>query len=229
MSCDCGCTIVMWTPESILKCVTHSDDDPTPVDCFEDAVPAGTHHEAMVQALWSTYRYAMISSTCLDRWLQRLKDTAQLVQRRYSILLDAWDSADKSGIKRGWQEDYEDHGTATGSGADTVQTRTEDIPQTEGATESEWLSSRVTTDTTPGATRKTDANGSRKHTDNYQLPAEALKAVGDNLEDPLIAYAREFSDLFLARWSMGGCCGCRREPSTSTGWRACRSPMAPIR
>ena len=61
------CCIEVWTPTKILECV--EDDAGEPVDCFAQAVPSGSYHDLMVAALWQRYRFAVIDSLNVERWL----------------------------------------------------------------------------------------------------------------------------------------------------------------
>lgn len=217
---DCGCTICVWTPTSIYEAAEH--DDGTPIDCFEDAVPQDNpHREKLVRRLWSMFRYSMIGSTCLDRWLQRVKDRAEIVDERYRLLCAEWESRkdDLASIDMGWSETYEDHNTQSPTGSDQVVRKFEDIPQTAGAAASEWLSRRDTDTSTPGVTVKTDANGNRKHVSNDMLNAEEFDRVEKALRSPYAIYAKEFADLFANYWAME-CGRCRRVQSSSTRYRA---------
>lgn len=208
---DCGCTICVWTPARIFDLVEH--DDGTPVDCFADAVPGDNpYREKLIRRLWSMYRYSMIDSICLDRWLQRVKDQAEIIDGRYRLLCSEWESrqGDLASIDMGWSETYEDHSTQAPTGSDTVVRKSEDIPQTAGAASSEWLSRRDTDTSTPGVTVKTDADGNRKHVSNDMLNAEEFGRVEKALRSPYTMYAKEFEKLFANYWAMDGGCNCRR-------------------
>ena len=138
-----------------------------------------------------------------------LKDKANLIDARYQLILEEFDKqqAILSSIDSGWSEEYEDHNSATPTGKDETVNTHEDLPQTAGASESEWLSTRDKSEYSPGVTVKNDTTGSRKHTDNARLNVEKFKAVSDNMVNPYEMYAREFSSLFANYWNMDGeCC-----------------------
>ena len=216
----CGCTICVWTPARIFELVEH--DDGTPIDCFDDAVPQDNpYRDKLVARLWSMYRYSMIDSMCLDRWLQHVKDQAEIIDGRYRLLCAEWESrqADLASIDMGWSETFEDHSTQAPTGSDTVVRKSEDIPQSSGASASEWLSRRDTDTSTPGVTVKTDANGNRKHVSNDALNAEEFDRVEKALRSPYTMYAKEFEKLFANYWAINGGCGCRREASSSSQCR----------
>lgn len=225
--------IGIYTPTSIKTCVTHDDD--TAIDCFDDAVPSSNpYRDDLVAMLWARWRYTPINSACLDRWLQRVKDRAAILDRRYQLLIAEYlrDPSSLASIRMGWSEDYTDTSEQTPTGSDTTVHKAEDIPQTSGAGASEWLSRRDTDTVTPGVSVKTEASGTRTHTDNSVLNAEEYLAVADKLVDPYARYAEEFSDLFLVYFSLSGCgcgCGCRRGRSESTVsvTRACTTPCIP--
>lgn len=212
--------IEIFTPSSIKACVTHDDD--TPVDCFNDAVPqSNPYRDDLTAMLWARWRYTPISSACLDRWLQRVKDRAAILDRRYQLLIAEYlrNPSSLTSIRMGWTEEYTDTSEQTPSGSDTTVHKAEDIPQTSGASASEWLSRRDTDTVTPGVSVTTEASGTRKHTDNSVLNAEEYLAVADKLIDPYARYAEEFSDLFLDYFDLNGCrcgCSCRPERLDST-------------
>lgn len=224
--------IEIYTPTSIKACVTHDDDD-TPVDCFEDAVPSANPYRAdLIEMLWSRWRYVPINSACLDRWLQRVKDRAMILDRRYQLLIAEYerDPSSLASIRMGWTETYADEATQTPTGSDVTLHEAEDLPQTSGASASTWLSRRDRDTTTPGTVIKTEASGTREHTDRSVLNAEEYEAVADSLVDPYVRYAEEFSDLFLDYYDLGGrCCGCRRGRSDSfaSGTHRCTTPSTP--
>ena len=216
-------SVCLWTPERIRECITYDDD--TPMDVFEDAVPLDNpYRDTMIKRLWSMYRYQVIDSMCLDRWVQRLKDCAETIDGRYRLLMEEWEKQQSklASISAGWTETYDDTKTQTPSGSDTSVHKAEDIPQTAGASASEWLSRRDTDIVTPGTTVTTKAGGTRGHTDDGVLAAERYAQVMDKLDNPYTAYAREFRDLFANYFQLGGCdCGCRRGRSNSS---ACPAP-----
>lgn len=201
------CAICVWTPARILECV--ESDAGEPIDCFREAVPDSPFKDRMVAALWNKWRFAICDSFNLCRWIQMLKDKANLIDARYQLILEEFDKqqAILSSIDSGWSEEYEDHNSATPTGKDETVNTHEDLPQTAGASESEWLSTRDKSEYSPGVTVKNDTTGSRKHTDNARLNVEKFKAVSDNMVNPYEMYAREFSSLFANYWNMDGeCC-----------------------
>lgn len=203
--------IQLYTPTSILACVT--DDEGTPIDCFADAIPdANPYKAALEDMLWARYRYSMINSVCLDRWLQRLKDQALLIDQRYQLLIAEFESQKEklASIQRsGYSETYHDEMTDSSEGSDTVVTKREDIPQSSGASSEEWLSARDTSTSTPGVTVKHEADGTRTVTESDALNAEQYRKVLDNLRDPYVAYTAEFAGLFVDYFDLNACgCGC---------------------
>ncbi len=203
--------IQLYTPTSILACVT--DDDGVPIDCFADAIPdANPYKDTLSSMLWARYRYSMINSVCLDRWLQRVKDTALLVDQRYQMLIAEFEQQKKklASIKRdGYSETYHDESTDSSEGSDVVVTENEDLPQSADVTDTKWLSGRNTSTSTPGVTVSHEADGTRTVTESDALNAEQYDKVLRNLRDPYVAYTDEFQGLFVNYFDMnGGCCGC---------------------
>lgn len=205
--------MIIFTPSSIKECVTHDDD--TPVDCFDDAVPQDNpYHADLVAMLWARWRYVPISSVCLDRWLQRVKDRAAILDKRYRIILEEFEGQkDKlASIRMGWTETRDLTHTSTPSGSDVRVSTSEDIPQVQDSASSTWLTGRTRDTSTPGVTVTDTDTGTVEHTDNSVLNAEEWSEVLDKLEDPYVRYAGEFSDLFLDYFELDcGCdCSCRR-------------------
>lgn len=204
--------ICVWTPARILECV--EDDNGVPLDCFMHAIPDSPYKTSMSAALWAKWRFAICDSFDLCRWIQMLKDKAELIDSRYQLLFEEFDKqqAILSSIESGWSEEFEDHNTATPSGKDSTVNTHEDLPQTEGASALEWLTTRDKSDYSPGVSVKNDTTGNRKHTDSTRLNAERFKSVSDNMINPYEQYAREFSSLFANYWNMEACgCDCRND------------------
>ena len=204
--------IQLYTPTSILACVT--DDDGVPIDCFADAIPdANPYKDTLSSMLWARYRYSMINSVCLDRWLQRVKDTALLIDQRYQMLIAEFETQKEkmaSIMRTGSSETYHDVHTSVPTGSDKVVTENEDLPQSADAEDSKWLSDRNTSTSTPGVTVTDTTDGTRTIEQGDALNAEQYRKVLDNLKDPYVAYTQEFEGLFVNYFDMyGGCCGCR--------------------
>ena len=203
--------IQLYTPTSILACVT--DDDGVPIDCFADAIPdANPYKDTLSSMLWARYRYSMINSVCLDRWLQRVKDTALLIDQRYQMLIaefEAQKEAMASIQRAGYSEAYHDKTVDSSEGSDVVTTENEDMPQSADASGTKWLSGRNTSTSTPGVTVIHEADGARTVTEADALNAEQYRKVLDNLRDPYVAYTDEFAQLFVNYFDMYGCgCSC---------------------
>ena len=210
--------IQLYTPTSILACVT--DDEGVPIDCFADAIPeTNPYKDTLSSMLWARYRYSMINSVCLDRWLQRVKDTALLIDQRYQMLIAEFETrkeAMASIMRTGSSETYHDVHTSVPTGSDKVVTENEDLPQSESAEDSRWLSDRNTSTSTPGVTVTDTTDGTREIEQGDALNAEQYRKVLDNLRDPYVAYTDEFAGLFVNYFDMyGGCCGCRSGMSSS--------------
>lgn len=202
-------TIKLWTPTTILECVTHDDD--TPVDCFDDAVPSDNpYRQTMVEMLWAQYRYTPIGSACLDRWLQRVKDKAAILDKRYQLLIAEWEADKESiaSIQRASKDLRSDVTTQSTSGSDVITSEHEDLPQSEDASGTRWLSARDTSTSAPGVTTTVDSESEATHTE-ATLGAEEYDKVLRMLKSPYVAYVDEFSNLFLDYFSLnGGCCDC---------------------
>ncbi len=203
--------IQLYTPTSILACVT--DDEGTPIDCFADAIPDANPYKATLEdMLWARYRYSMINSVCLDRWLQRLKDQALLIDQKYQLLIAEFEAQKEkiaSIMRTGSSETYHDVHTSVPSGSDKVVTEVEDLPQSADADSSKWLSDRNTSTSTPGVTVTDTTDGARTIEQGDALNAEQYRKVLESLRDPYVAYTAEFEGLFVDYFDLNACgCGC---------------------
>ena len=187
----------VWTPIKILECV--EDDAGEPVDCFARAVPSGPHHDLMVAALWQRYRFAVIDSLNVERWLVQIKDRADFIQRKYTKILEAYDSNNVADMRMGWTDTVDGTDEASSTGSDTFRTETEDLPQTADPA-GKWLTGRTTSTTKPGTTDTVTRHSTVKHDTQDMLIADEFATLMDRMRDPLHAYTEEFRDLFANRW-----------------------------
>lgn len=189
--------IDVWTPAKILECV--EDDAGEPVDCFARAVPSGPHHDLMVAALWQRYRFAVIDSLNVERWLVQIKDRADFIQRKYTKILEAYDSNNVADMRMGWTDTVDGTDEASSTGSDTFRTETEDLPQAADPA-GKWLTGRTTSTTKPGTTDTVTRHSTVKHDTQDMLIADEFATLMDRMRDPLHAYTEEFRDLFANRW-----------------------------
>ena len=187
----------VWTPTKILECA--EDDAGQPVDCFAQAVPSGPYHDLMVAALWQRYRFAVIDSLNVERWLVQIGDRADYIQRKYEKILAAYDANDVSDMRMGWTDTTDSTDEASSTGSDTFRTDTEDLPQTVDPT-GQWLTGRTTSTSTPGTKDTVTRHGTVKHDTQDMLIADEFATLMDRMRDPLHAYCDEFRDLFANRW-----------------------------
>ena len=191
------CCIEVWTPTKILECV--EDDAGEPVDCFAQAVPSGSYHDLMVSALWQRYRFAVIDSLNVERWLIQIKDRADYIQRKYTKIMEAYDSNDVADMRMGWTDTTDSTDEASSTGSDTFRTENEDLPQTANPT-GQWLTGRTTSTSTPGTKDTVTRHSTVKHDVQDMLMSEEFGRLMDTMRDPLHAYTEEFGDLFANRW-----------------------------
>ena len=187
----------VWTPTKILECV--EDDAGEPVECFARAVPTGPYHDLMVAALWQRYRFAVIDSLNVERWLVQIGDRADYIQRKYTKIMEAYDSNDVADMRMGWTDTTDSTDEASSTGSDTFRTDTEDLPQTADPT-GQWLTGRTTSTSTPGTKDTVTRHGTVKHDTQDMLIADEFATLMDRMRDPLHNYTDEFSDLFANRW-----------------------------
>ena len=191
------CCIEVWTPTKILECV--EDDAGEPVDCFAQAVPSGPFHDLMTAALWQRYRFAVIDSLNVERWLIQIRDRADYIQRKYSKIMEAYDSNDVADMRMGWTDTTDSTDKASSTGSDTFRTETEDLPQTADPT-GQWLTGRTTSTSTPGTKDNVTRHSTVKHDVQDMLMSEEFSKLMDTMRDPLHSYCDEFRDLFANRW-----------------------------
>ena len=189
--------IDVWTPTKILECV--EDDAGEPVDCFARAVPSGPYHDIMVTALWQRYRFAVIDSLNVDRWLIQIGDRADYIQRKYTKIMEAYDANDVSDMRMGWTDTTDSTDEASSTGSDVFRTENEDLPQTADPT-GQWLTGRTTSTSTPGTKDTVTRHSTVKHDTQDMLMADEFATLMDRMRDPLHAYCDEFRDLFANRW-----------------------------
>lgn len=192
-----NCCIDVWTPTKILECV--EDDAGKPVDCFDQAVPSGAYHDLMTAALWQRYRFAVIDSLNVERWLVQIKDRADYIQRKYTKIMEAYDSNDVADMRMGWTDTTDSTDEASSTGSDVFRTETEDLPQTADPT-GKWLTGRTTSTTKPGTTDTVTRHSTVKHDTQDMLMSEEFGRLMDTMRDPLHNYTDEFRDLFANRW-----------------------------
>ena len=189
--------IDVWTPAKILECV--EDDAGEPVDCFARAVPSGPYHDFMAAALWQRYRFAVIDSLNVERWLVQIGDRADYIQRKYTKIMEAYDSNNVADMRMGWTDTVDGTDEASSTGSDTFRTETEDLPQTADPA-GKWLTGRTTSTTKPGTTDTVTRHSTVKHDTQDMLIADEFATLMDRMRDPLHAYCDEFRDLFANRW-----------------------------
>ena len=191
------CCIEVWTPTKILECV--EDDAGEPVDCFDQAVPSGTYHDLMTAALWQRYRFAVIDSLNVERWLIQIRDRADYIQRKYEKIFAAYDANDVSDMRMGWTDTTDSTDEASSTGSDVFSTENEDLPQTADPS-GQWITGRTTSTSTPGTKDTVTRHGTVKHDTQDMLIADEFATLMDRMRDPLHSYCDEFRDLFANRW-----------------------------
>lgn len=175
-------SIEFFTPTSIKECC--EDDDGNAIDCFENAVPTDDpYRDRMVATLWATYRYQMISSLNIDRWLQYVKDRAYLVDRKYQYLIGIYNGNDIDSPLKGYiGSTTNDQTTSVTDGLSTTTTVTgTDSTETTRTTKD----TETGTDTTATTgTNTTTATGTIKtQVDNEDLPATSSASTSTYLSD----------------------------------------------
>lgn len=196
---------------------SYNDDEGT--DLIDSAIDDTYSYKSKVSAMiWAQYRYSLINSCDIDRWLQRAKDRVTQLHNRYSVLFTAYDSLTADDSLSSIDSSSSETETRNLAGSDnrtidsattndTANTRTiEDMPATSGSASSTWLSQRIKDSGSDDGTVKGTDNHATTDTGTItrsrvshadMIPAELLNRMRANLYDPYYEYAREWYDLFV--------------------------------
>lgn len=181
-----GCCITIDTIQSLL-------DDGR--DVLNEIV-TGKYVSQKKAALLSMYRFRMIGSCDADRWVRAMTDRYTLLTDQWDARFDIWnntietkDLADLDDRRRSLTESVDSQMT------DQSEYEREDIPETADASTSRYLSERTNDE------RSVDAGTDRTVTETERtgLITESLERAVDAVPALFMAWAREFSDLFLNR------------------------------
>lgn len=161
--------------DTIASLLADERDVVTEIIGTEEAV-----YEDKRMALTSMYRYRMIGSCDVDRWVQAMKDRAVLLRRKWDPILRL--------VPGAATEMVTSSSTTTTTYDSTVGN--EDLPDTLDAEEDTYLSTR--------SKRRDDGSISVDTTDG--LPAEIRRRRIDEDPEIFIEWAKRFEDLFLRMW-----------------------------
>ena len=149
------------------------------------------------KALLNLYRFRMIGSCDVERWVQAMTDRANLDSDRWNTVFTLYRNGQPSQIAIDLNDRVR---TVTESGSSTVKDNTsaerEDIPETADAAASKYLSARE------GSKRDVTGSDDRNVTEKERngLPYELLARAMDSVRDPYGIWAKRFDDLFLRMW-----------------------------
>lgn len=153
--------------------------------------------EQCAKALLNRYRYRMIGSCDVERWVQAMTDRANLDSDRWNTVFSLYQSAmptiDPNDLNERVRTVIE---TENSSMTDNTDVEREDIPETADAATSKYLSEREGTDR--DVSGQVDRNLTEKERNG--LPYEVLGRAMDSVRDPYDDWARRFDDLFLRMW-----------------------------
>ena len=220
MTC-CNC---LYTPQG-YKDETETDVFAKVLEPWADTAQA----TKIATYLWSSYRYAVMDTACVERWIQRGMDKSALDCRKWTAIMAAYDAhtddiADLNRASKatdtseytdleGSRDTVTQSGTTKASGTDSDTH--EDIPATSGASASSWLTSRDThtngrTDTVNGTVgtaygKKNKTTRTSSTEDIGGTTAEALSRMMDAVEDPYAIYARTWADRFVQMYETRVC------------------------
>lgn len=149
------------------------------------------------KALLNLYRYRMIGSCDVERWVQAMTDRANMDSDRWNTVFMIYRNGQPSQITIDLNDRVR---TVTETGSSTVKDNTsaerEDIPETADAATSKYLSARE------GSKRDVTGSDNRSVTEKERngLEYELLGRAMDSVRDPFDDWARRFDDLFLRMW-----------------------------
>lgn len=156
-----------------------------------------TDKEQCAKALLNLYRYRMIGSCDVERWVQAMTDRANHDSDRWNSVFMIYRNGQPSQIAIDLNDRVR---TVTESGSSTVKdnmsTEREDIPETANAATSKYLSERE------GSKRDMTGSDNRSVTEKERngLEYELLGRAMDSVRDPFDEWAKRFDDLFLRMW-----------------------------
>lgn len=183
----CCCDIE--TPHSIK-----SEDN---VDVFDDfhildsfrLSALHPYYNKVHNAMWTMYRFRGIGHTDRDYWIETMADRVDLIANKY---LEAFEIYEK------YLQDKEYKDLAESSsrrefreGVRTTDTQNENLPST--GTAGTYLSDRSTVETGHMRADEKDVETVKFYSG---LPQSTLKQAMQDLTDPYIMFAREFSGMF---------------------------------
>ena len=211
MTCDC---IEIPTPQSI-----YDDGEgtyPAGTDIFEEIFEDSslTFSEVMQGALWAVYRYYMIGSCDVGRWVQSMKDRTAIIGGKWDDIfaklddgLDLTDLHELSYIRTVKHQPIEgtngDVRTVGHTGNIVNVNEHEALPQTL-TSDTKYLDSRSTDTQTNGQT-DTDTYApntidTEEYAEDRDINAATFSKMIREYPDVLDAFAREYSDYFVQRW-----------------------------
>lgn len=212
----CGCCIEIATPQSIYD--QGEGEYPAETDIFE-VIFTGTSYtyaDLMKAALWATYRYYMIGSCDVERWVQSMKDRTSIIGTKWDLIFDRVNGADPVDlsdlhelsyvrtIKREPIEGTEgDVRTVSHTGDITDKNEHESLPQT-ATDDTKYLDSRSKdihtnnqTDTDKYAPHTIDTED---YAEDRDINAATFSRMIREYPDILDAFAREYAQYFVQRW-----------------------------
>lgn len=153
--------------------------------------------ENCVDALLNMYRFRMIGSCDVERWVKAMTDRANLDSARWNTVFEIF----RGSMSMSDPTDLNDRVRVVTeiedvTMSDTTDTEREDIPETADAMDTKYLSERGLSDR--DVIGKTDRTLTEKERNG--MVYEAIGRSMDAVRDPFVDWARRFDDLFLARW-----------------------------
>ena len=156
-----------------------------------------TDKEQCAKALLNLYRYRMIGSCDVERWVQAMTDRANMDSNRWNTVFSLYQSSmptiDPNDLNERVRTVTESENSSM---TDNTDVEREDIPETADAATSKYLSERE------GSKRDVTGSDNRSVTEKERngLEYELLGRAMDSVRDPYDDWARRFDDLFLRMW-----------------------------
>ena len=211
MTCDY--CIEVPTPQSIYD--EGEGDYPAGTDIFEEIFDGYqfTYSEAMQGVLWAVYRYYMIGSCDVERWVQCMRDRTSLIGAKWDAIMAKAANTDLADLHELSYIRTVKHQPITGTGGDvrtishqgniTDVNEHEALPQTQ-TSDTKYLDSRSTDTHTNGQT-DTDTYApntidTEEYAEDRDINAATFSKMIREFPDLFDAFAREYSDYFIQRW-----------------------------
>lgn len=196
-------------------------------DLVDEAIPdTFAYKEKVSNMIWAMYRFAVLNSCDLDRWVRRASDKSTLLDNRFTVIMEAYEELRATGQLNSLSSESSETETRDLTGTVSRSTSredtstqndtatTENLPEYLNADSGVFLTSRDKNTSTGTLGSNGTERGSttdsgtvkRVHVDRLGLiPSEMLERMKNALYDPYYEYAKQWDDLFVRLWADEGC------------------------